>query len=183
MARAKRRAHRLHNDASEMDNEVENELDNEIENGEEGAEEMGETMQEMGNIARKQFRHVQHNAVESLDVFSGPMARLMDHNWSMFQKMMQAVREESFGFVNRRLEQTSQAIENSRDCNGLSDIFAIQQEWMVNFARDYAEQTKRFAELVRDLAEDGTSNLTHATSEVAERGRDAVEEEVQHAAA
>jgi hypothetical protein len=179
MARAKRRANRADNDQSEF----ENELENEIENGEENAEEMGEAMREMGNATQRQFRHAQNTAVESLDLFGGPMVRLMDQNWQIFQKLMHAVREESLDFVNRRLEQTSHAIENSRDADGLSGLLAVQQEWMAGFARDYVEQTKRFGELVRDLAQDGTANVSHAATEIAERGRETVEEETRHAAA
>jgi hypothetical protein len=179
MARAKRRANQADNGQSEFDNE----LENEIENGEENAEEMGESMREMGNAAQRQLRHAQHKAIESFDLFGGPVTRLMDQNWTIFQKLMHAMREESVDFVNRRLEQTSQAIENSRDCNRISDLLSVQQEWMLNFARDYVEQTKRFGELVRDLAQDGTANVSNAASEVAERGRSAAEDETRHAAA
>ena len=88
------------------------------------------------------------------------MARVMEHNRTMLQKMMHAVQEESLKFVNRRLEHTSHAIENSRDCQGVSDLLAIQQEWILDFARDYAGHTRRFAELMGELAEDGSTSLT-----------------------
>ncbi|HEX3667401.1 MAG TPA: phasin family protein [Rhizomicrobium sp.] len=175
MARAKRQTHHSGNHFRAR-HESEHEIENE-------SEEMENAAQEIGSAAREQFRRMQHNGFGALDVFGGPMARLMDQNWSMFQKMMHAMREESLEFVNRRLEQTSQAIESSRDCDGVTDLLAVQQDWVVNFARDYAEQTKRFAELVRDIAEDGTARVSRAASEVAERGRDAVDDESHRAAA
>lgn len=175
MAKAKRRI-RHSNDGADIDHEIEaDEM--------EGMEEMEHVAHDIDSTTRQAARRMQHNFLVPFDVFGEPMARLMDQNWSMFQKMMHAMREESLEFVNRRLEQTSHAIESSRDCEGISDLMSIQQEWMVNFARDYADQTKRFADLVRDFAENGTSNVSHATSEVAERGRSAVEEEAHHAAA
>ncbi len=173
MARAKRRTH-------QPDEEYQSELETGLES--EG-EEMEHTAHEMDSMARHQFRRMQYNPLDPFDLFGGPMARLMDQNWSMFQKMMHAMRAESLEFVNRRLEQTSHAIESSRECEGVSDLLAVQQEWMANFARDYAEQTKRFADLVRHLAENGTSNLSHAASEVAEHGRSAAEEESHRATA
>ncbi|MGH6876273.1 MAG: hypothetical protein ACREHV_02720 [Rhizomicrobium sp.] len=133
--------------------------------------------------ARRQARRMQRTAFDAFDVFSGPMARLMDQNWSMFHRVVHAMQEESLHFVNRRLEHTSHAIESSRDCEGISGLLAIQQEWMVEFARDYAQQTKRFAELMRDLAEDGTSNFTNVSSEIVERGRSEAEDEGRRAAA
>jgi hypothetical protein len=172
MARAKRRNHNT-------DDENELESGSEIE----GVEDIEHAAHETAGAARRQFRRLQQSAFDPVDLFGGPVARLMDQNLSMFQKMMHAMREESMHFVNRRLEHTSQAIESSRECDGISDLLAIQQGWMVDFARDYAEQTKRFAELMRDLAEDGASNLSHATSEIADRGRNSVEEETHRATA
>ncbi|HEY3637997.1 MAG TPA: hypothetical protein VGK90_07565 [Rhizomicrobium sp.] len=170
MARAKRR-HRYSDD------------ENEIEMAEQDAgEEVEHVARETADTARRQFQRFERSAF-SLDIFGSPMARLMDHNWSMFQKIMHAMREESFQFVNRRLDQTTQAIESSRESGGISNLLAIQQEWIVNFVEDYAEQTKRFAEMVRDLAEEETSNISRTASEVTERGREAVETAEQRRAA
>jgi hypothetical protein len=172
MARAKRR-----NGYSPNGRQTENEIENEEMEGADA------TAHETADLGRRALREMQQSPFNPLDLFGAPMARLMDQNWTIFQKMMHVMREESLEFVNRRLEQTSQAIKSSRDCDGISDLLVVQQEWMVNLARDYAEQTKRFAEAMRDLAEDGTSNLSHAASDIAERGRNAVEEETTHAAA
>ncbi len=183
MARAKRR-NRFADDGAEIDNEIEN--GEEMESLDEGAEDMEhvarEAVHEAADMGRRTMRRMQHGAFDAFDLFSGPMARLMEQNWSIFQKTMHVMREESLHFVNRRLEQTSHAIESSRECEGVSGLLAVQQEWMLNFARDYAEQTKRFAELMREATESGASNLTHAGSEVAARGRHAVEKEASHAA-
>lgn len=210
MAKAKRRANQP--DANQPDEEYQSESENEMSEQEnesdaaraaqhtegstqhaesaEGAEgtkgedeKMEHAAHEMGSTAGHEARRMQHNLLIPFDVFGEPMARLMDQNWSMFQKMMHAMREESLEFVNRRLEQTSHAIESSRDCDGISDLLAVQQDWMINLARDYAEQTKRFAELMRNMTENGTANVSHAASDVAERGHRAMEEQSNHAAA
>jgi gas vesicle protein len=149
----------------------------------EGAEGIKHAAHETADLGRRALREMQQSPFNPLDLFGGPMARLMDQNWAIFQKLMHVMREESFEFVNRRLEQTSHAIDSSRECSGISDLIAVQQEWMVNLARDYAEQTKRIAEAMQDLAEDGTSNVSNAASEVADRSRSAVEHETERAAA
>ena len=74
-------------------------------------------------------------------------------------------------FVNRRLEHTSHAIESSRDCQGVSGLLAIQQEWLLDFARDYAEHTRHFAELMSELAEDGSTGLTAVSLSAIEETR------------
>jgi hypothetical protein len=167
MARAKQRRNRFVDNGTEVEN---------------GEEELEHAAHETADIGRRAFQRMQQSPFNPLDLFGGPMTRLMDQNWSIFQKLMHVMREESLEFVNRRLEQTSHAIESSRECDGIPGLFAVQQEWMIGLARDYAEQTKRFAEKMRDLAEDGTSNVRHAATEVAERGHNAVEEETRHAA-
>ena len=183
MAKAKRR-NRFAEDGTEVENGFES--GEELEGAEAGAEEiehaLHDTVGEAADVGHRTFQQIQHNAFDAFDIFSGPMARLVDQNWTIFQKMMHAMREESLDFVNRRLEQTSHAIESSRGCDGITNLLAVQQEWMINCARDYVEQTQRFAELVRDVAGNGTSNLSHASWEVTERGRHAVEEETRHAA-
>lgn len=113
-------------------------------------------------------------ALAAFDAFNAPFAKVMDQNRLIFQKMLHAMQEESLRFVNRRLEHTSHAIESSRDCQGLSGLMAVQQEFLMDLARDYADQTRRFADLVRELAEDGTSGFTEAANAMSEPIRHAV---------
>jgi len=103
-------------------------------------------------------------ALAAFDAFNGPFARVMDQNRLMFQKMLHAMQEESLRFVNRRLEHTGRAIESCRDCQGVVGLVAAQHEFLVEMARDYAEQTRRFAELVREVTEDGASSMTEAAA-------------------
>jgi len=110
-------------------------------------------------------------ALSAFDAFNRPIAKVIDQNRLIFQKMLHAMQEESLRFVNRRLECTSRAIEHSRECHGVTGLIAVQQEYVMDIARDYAEQTRRFADLVRELAEDGTAQLSevaHAVTEPAQ---------------
>jgi len=99
----------------------------------------------------------------AFDALNGPLARAMNHNRLIFQKMMHAVQEETLLFVNRRLDHVSRAIDGSRDCHGVMGLVAVQQEFLMDMARDYAEQTRRLADLVQDLAADGTSGISEVT--------------------
>jgi len=139
----------------------------------------------MARAKRKQHRSTHHSAIghhstqadepvghvrrsgksafDTIGMFSGPMARIMDHNWSLFHKTVQAMQEESLRFFNRRLEHTSHIMENSGDLQGVSGLMQLQQEWMLDLARDCSEQATRFAQLMRDLAVDSTERLVEAT--------------------
>lgn len=156
MARAKRRNHHAHQ--SHAGDHLENEMEHEA--------------RETIAAGKRGLHHAERSAMaafDAFDIFGGPMSRLMDHNRSMLQKMMRAMQQESLRFVNRRLEQASHAIESSRECHGVSGLMAVQQEWMLELARDYAEQTKRFAELMRELAEHGTASLSRVSTETRHR--------------
>ena len=107
-----------------------------------------------------------------LDAFNGPLAKVMDQYRLMFQKMLHAMQQESLLLVNRRLEHAGRAIEGSRDCQGVMGLVAVQQEFLMDMARDYAVQTRRFADLVLELAADGTAGISKAA--------DAVTEPVRH---
>ena len=126
------------------------------------------------------------SALEPFDVFSGPMTRIMDHNWSLFHRTVQAMQEESLRFVNRRLEHTSHIIENSRDFHGVAGLMQLQQEWLLDCARDYSEQATRLAQLVRDLAVDSTERLAEVSEALEgeiEDAEDKYEREEHRAAA
>lgn len=110
-------------------------------------------------------------ALAALDAFNKPIAKVMDHNRIIFQKMLHAMQEESLRFVNRRLECTGRAIEHSRDCHGVAGLMAVQQEYLMDLARDCTEQTRRLADLVRELAEDGTAQLSEVAHAVTEPAR------------
>lgn len=129
-------------------------------------DELEETAHQAAERAGRHAHRMQRTAFDAFDMLNGPMARLMDRNWSMFQRTMQAMQAESLRFMNRRLEHTSHVLENRLEHDGISGVLAIQQEWMVEFARDYAEQSKRLAELMQALAESGVSSLPDVTPEV-----------------
>ncbi|HLY06864.1 MAG TPA: hypothetical protein VKR31_14060 [Rhizomicrobium sp.] len=101
----------------------------------------------------------------------------MDQNFSLFQKTVQTMQQESLWFFNRRLEHTSHMMENSRDFRGVSGLVHLHQEWMLDFARDCSEQATRFAQLMRDLAMESAERVTEASSEALERGESEMEVE------
>lgn len=129
------------------------------------------------SAGQEQIGRMQKSAKSAFDVFSGPVARMMDHNWSLFQRTLQAMQEESLRLFNRRLEHTSHIIENSRDFQGISGLMQLQQEWLIDCARDYSEQATRFARLFGELAVDSTERFAAASSEALERGESEIEDE------
>jgi hypothetical protein len=148
MARAKSKSRYPGDESGSMVDELERE-----------EEEMERAAEESVSFAKTRGQ----NIMDAFDAFGGPMARVMDCNRAILQKLMHAMQEESLNFVNRRLERTTHAIEHSRECHGVSGLMAVQQEWMLDFARDYAEQTKRFTELMRQLAEEGSTTMSEAS--------------------
>lgn len=122
------------------------------------------------------------SALDAFGMFSGPMARIMNHNLSLFGKTVLAMQDESLRFFNRRLEHTSNILENSRDFHGVSGLMQLHQEWLVDCARDYSEQATRFAQLMRELATDSAERFAEASGAL-ERGEkelaDEFEEEIE----
>jgi hypothetical protein len=91
--------------------------------------------------------------------------KMLEHNRSICERMMLAMQEESLRFVNLRLERTSKAIQDSRDCHGLTGLIGVQHDWLVDAARDYAEESRRFSDVMRDIAAEGASGLAEAASQ------------------
>lgn len=149
-----------------------------MENNSENVEDLSE---KIGNGRKPAWE--MPDALGGFDAFNGPLARMIDHNRAVFQKMLSAMQEESLRFVNRRLEHTGRALENYRDCQGVTGLMNVQQEFLMDLARNYAEQTRRFADLVRELAGDGAAGLTEAASESVRVTRRAEHEAEQRSAA
>jgi hypothetical protein len=99
--------------------------------------------------------------------FNTPFVKVFEHNRAMYEKMIQAVQEESLKFINQRLEHNARAIESARDCQGISGLISVQNEWLTDVARDYTEHTRHFGEIVRDLAEDGIATVKDAEQRAA----------------
>jgi hypothetical protein len=170
MARAKRKQHHSTHNSASGHHSTHSYDENGGDNARHGAE-------RMVSAGREQIGRMQNSARSAFDMFSGPMARILDQNFSLFQKTVQTMQEESLRFFNRRLEHTSHVIENSRDFQGVSGLMQLQQEWMLDLARDCSEQATRFAQLMRDMVVDSTERLAEASSEALERSDRETEEE------
>ena len=90
------------------------------------------------------------------NILDGSLAKVVEHNKLLMEKMVHAIQEESPRFVNHRLECTGNALEGLRDCGGVAGMMAVQNEYFFAIARDYLEGSRRFGEVMRDLAVTGT---------------------------
>jgi polysaccharide deacetylase 2 family uncharacterized protein YibQ len=116
-----------------------------------------ETAASMSDQARDAFTSVNNS-----------MIKAMDQNRAIMQNLMKAMQEESLRFMNMRLEHTTRAFERGRECQGFSQFLALQQDWLMDAARDYAELNKRFSEVLHDVTE---QTAEHASDYMADASR------------
>jgi hypothetical protein len=102
------------------------------------------------------------------DNFSGSFVRMLDWNRAMFEKSWRATHEESLRFINRRLEHNARALQSMRDIQGMPALFAAEQDWFVDAARDYVETGEKIRGRLFELA-------TSTVQEAAEHGRSTAE--------
>ena len=162
MARAKRRNPYTTEDTFE-------EVVDELESVQDEAVQAGVSMQ---NDVVSVSRNAAGAAFDALDMFGQPVVKVLDQNRTMFRKMMHAMQDESLRFVNRRLEHAGHAIESTRDCRDVSGLLAVQHEWLMDMARDYAEHTSRFTDMMRGLFEGGTGRVSEIASIETRTGAD-----------
>jgi hypothetical protein len=104
-------------------------------------------------------------ASATLSALNDSFMKMVEHNRTIFEKMMVAMQEESLRFVNLRMEHTSKALQNSRECQGLTGLIGVQHDWLVDAARDYAEESQRFSGVMRDIAAERAIGLAEAASQ------------------
>ena len=129
---------------------------------------------------------------DTFSTLNGSFVRMLDWNRSMFEKTWRATHEESLRFINRRLEHNARTLQSLRDSQGVSGLFAAEQDWLVDAARDYVETGEklrgRLLELatsgVQEAAEQGratSESFRAAATEVADKSRRAAERAAESA--
>jgi hypothetical protein len=139
-------------------------------------EDFGKKTEDLGKKATETGVQGAHQAQEMLMGFNNSVMKAFDQNRSAAHHMLRAMQEESLRFVNMRFEHTSRALERSRDYQGFSGFITLQQDWLLDFARDYAEFNKRFGELLQEMADHRVENghdminqAVHTSKTVADR--------------
>jgi hypothetical protein len=99
----------------------------------------------------------------SANLFDSPLGKVVEHNRLVLEKLTHAMQEESLRFVNHRLECTGRALEGLRNCEGVTGMMAVHNEYLVGVAQDYLEGSRRFGEILRELAFSGAREATEAT--------------------
>lgn len=92
-------------------------------------------------------------AHDALAAVSNSMIKAIDQNRVIAQNFLRAMQEESLRFMNARIEHTSQTFERSRECQGISAFIALQHDWLMEMAHDYAELNKRCGDLFSGITE------------------------------
>ncbi len=103
------------------------------------------------------------NATNAFATVNTSLIKAIDQNRAIVQNWMRAMQEESLRFMNVRLEHASRAIERSRECEGISALIALQHDWLVDIARDYADLNKRFGDVLHELTDHGTNGVHDLT--------------------
>jgi len=137
----------------------------------------------MGNskIADKLDQNASTTANYARDAFvsvNNSMMKAMERNRLITQNLFKAMQEESLRFMNTRLEHTSRAVEKGRDVQGISQLIALQHDWLMDAAKDYAEFNKRFGEVLQEVTEqsvDHASDLAADASRLAKKTEGAAE--------
>jgi hypothetical protein len=127
---------------------------------------MTESMEEAASNMTDQAR-------DAFTTVNNSLMKAIDQNRSIAQNMMKAMQEESLRFMNARMEHTSRAIERSRECQGFSSFLMLQQDWLMDFARDYAELNKRFGEVFHEMTEQSAEHASEMIAESARRAEQA----------
>ncbi len=141
---------------------------------------MGRKMEDMGKRAAdssaRAAQRASDTAQETLSGVNNTFMKAVDQNRTIVQNLMRAMQEESLRFVNMRFEHTSRAIERSRECQGLSGLISLQQDWMMDAARDFAEFNRRFGEVLHEVAEHGVENMHDLTTDAVRAQKSALGE-------
>lgn len=135
------------------------------------ADTMEATASNMTDQARDAFATVNNSLIKAIE-----------QNRAITQNLLKAMQEESMRFMNKRLEHTTGTIEKSRECQGLSSFLTLQQGWLMDVARDYAELNKRCGEVFHEMTEQSVNQASELAAD-ASRLQQKAENAAERAAA
>lgn len=115
---------------------------------------------------------------ETFSTLNGSFAKMIERNRTIMEKTLRTTQEESLRFINRRLERNAKTLESLRDSQGLSGLFAAEQDWLVSAARDYVEGTEKFGGILLELAANGARDVAAEGRSAAESFRIATQESI-----
>jgi methyl-accepting chemotaxis protein len=96
---------------------------------------------------------------------------------SLWEQVNRFARDESYRIGSRQLEHANQALENMHKSQGMTGMVQAHQDWLRKLVQDYADQSIRYSEMLRDL-----SSNTFATALDAGRRGMAMGQEAMRAA-
>jgi hypothetical protein len=113
--------------------------------------------------------HMTDHARDAFASMNSSFMKAIDKNRTITQNLFQAMQEESLRFMNQRLEHTSRCFERGRDVQGLPALMALQHEWFMDMAHDYAELNKRLGEALQEATEQSVEHVNEVVADAATR--------------
>jgi hypothetical protein len=76
----------------------------------------------------------------------------LEQQRSLWEQVSHFARDESYRFGSRQLEHAGHALEELHGSQGVAGMMNAQQDWLRKLTQDYADQSIRYSEMLRDLS-------------------------------
>jgi len=83
--------------------------------------------------------------------FSVSLADAVGKGASVFGRGFASMQQEGLRLMNQRFEDNIKAASEVGTCKSLPDLLAVQQKWLANMTRAYADEWHRYNVLMTDL--------------------------------
>jgi hypothetical protein len=87
---------------------------------------------------------------------AGTLARsfeqTLEQQRSLWEQMSRFARDESYRIGSRQLDHANKAFEHMHNGQGVTGMVNAHQDWMRKLVHDYADQSIRYSEMLRDLS-------------------------------
>lgn len=105
----------------------------------------------MGKNGEKNVEEGMPFGLEGMMKLNGRFEDAMKRGQESFATGLRTLQEESLEFLKRRLEHTSECVEQSHRSGNINDLFVVQQKWMADLAHDCYDESVRFGSLMQRL--------------------------------
>lgn len=112
---------------------------------------------------------IENGPARAVSQFNDALTQAGESQRALFQEIGSFTREESRRFANLRLERNGALLDKLSNAQGVSGLFAAQQEWLRDFISDYAQQGQRAAGAWREFAHTVAASAAEAAGETVDR--------------
>ena len=90
------------------------------------------------------------SALQPIAALNDCVLESMAHTRIALMEGLRTLQEETFEFIDQRLEYNRNIVQRCQDCTNAMDLMTVHQEWMAGTFKDYCQESIKLARVMHE---------------------------------